>query len=470
MERQRRKDFLKESSVAQKVLVLGAGISGLTFAYYLKKRFASNVSVRILEASERVGGLIRTNRNFSSCLEEGPRGCRPKGKGLATLRLIEDLGITDQMIVADESAKKRFLFYENSLEALPQSLKEAISSPLMKGVAKELICEPLRRRGKDSDETIASFFKRRFGPTITKRFIAAVSRGIYAGDIEQLSMRSCFPQILNLEKSYGSLIWGMFRSPKEKTTDLSSFIKKHKNAALISFKEGMETLPQELLKQTDLDLSLKAKVEAIEFHGSTVIAKTKDSTWEADHLVSTIPTYQLESILPKKVSSFFVKIKAMPWTTVIGISLVYKKAVLPQKGFGYLVPEGENSALMGVVWDSSVFPEQNIYPDETRLTIMMGGEHRPDLLEKTDKELTQLAFHELNQQMGIKESADYVHLWKARHAIPQYNLGHSDEVKQLSEKIRSSLPQLHLIGMSYHGVAVNDCIFHAKDLVNQWNL
>ena len=145
---------------------------------------------------------FQTIRNHEFLFEQGPRSCRPKGNGVETLKLIEDLGLQDQVIPGDPSSSMRYLYTGGKLEALPNGLFSFFMSPLTNGVFKA-IWRDLTTAPDPNDETIYSFISRRFSPGIAERLIDPMATGIYAGDIRKLSITSCFPLLKQWEKENG---------------------------------------------------------------------------------------------------------------------------------------------------------------------------------------------------------------------------------------------------------------------------
>jgi oxygen-dependent protoporphyrinogen oxidase len=220
-------------------VILGGGISGLALAWYLKKKYQETIHLTIIEKSSRAGGWIRSIQQQGFLFEEGPRSCRTKGAGIATLELIEELGLENEVIAASPHAKKRYLYTGKQLRCLPQGIISSLFSPLTRGILPALWKEWRKAPEKCEDESIYDFFARRFSPEIAEQFIDPMVAGIYAGDIRQLSLRSCFPQLHRWEQEYGSLTKGMFFDRSRSKEIHSPFVQAMKSAPIFSFKNGM---------------------------------------------------------------------------------------------------------------------------------------------------------------------------------------------------------------------------------------
>jgi oxygen-dependent protoporphyrinogen oxidase len=149
-------------------------------------------------------------------------------------------------------------------------------------------------------------------------------------------------------------------------------------------------------------------------------------------------------------------------TSVAVVCFGYHQQVLHQEGFGYLIPSSEGERLLGVVWDSSVFPVHNQTTDETRLTCMIGGEHMPNFAAHSADDFIAIAREGLERHLGIRAKPDVVTVKLATQAIPQYTMGHSKRVAEITRGLQLLSPRLRLLGNSYSGVAVNDCIAAAR--------
>lgn len=427
----------------RKIVILGAGISGLTSAWNIRKQMGSEVLITILEKSHRVGGWIQTIHKDGFLFEQGPRSCRSKGTGTETLKLIEDLGLQDQVIVADSSARFRYLYTDHKLQKLPYNLTSFLFSPLMKGVIPALWNE-WRTVPGTGDETIYDFISRRFSSHVAQQLIDPVVTGIYAGDIRQLSIRSCFPLLSNLEQKYGSVLKGLLFGKKIKT-QLSPFIRNVQKSPIFSLKGGMESLTKELERQLKDSIRLNCYAEKFEYAEDGVTIKLNNgTTLQADHVISTLPREELH------------------YATVAVVNFGYRGQVLKERGFGYLIPSNENESILGCVWDSSVFPTQNNL-GTTVLSVMMGGIHHPEIVNQSEDECIRIALESLKRHLGIYVEPDVVAFKLAKHAIPQYSVGHI----ALTEDLRGELSsRLTWIGTAFGGVSVNDCVASGIGLAN----
>ncbi len=446
-------------------VIIGGGISGLALAWFLRQRF-NDASIIVLEKQERPGGWIRTVRCGDFLFEEGPRSCRSRGTGTATLQLIEDLKLESQWLAAAPASQKRFLYIDGSLQQMPNGILGFLSSPLTRclipAFCKEWRVSPLEKE----DESIYDFISRRLNKDIAERFIDPMTSGIYAGDIRQLSMRSCFPAIYELEQAHGSLlkgfVKGLFRKKEE--PHLSSFVKKAQKFPIFTLKNGMESLITALSNSIGNDLNLGTAAINFEVKNDEIqISTNQGSTFSADHVFITTPAEATKELL----KSLKIDVPSLPHASLAVVNMGWNSDVLKKSGFGYLIPTKEKEKLLGMVWDSSAFPGQNTYPNQTRMTAMLGGMHHPDIPQLQDEELIALAMESLQKHLNISIPPDTIHTKTTRQAIPQYPVGHLTKVQALEQNLaKASNSRISLLGIPWHGVSVNDCIANAKTLVS----
>lgn len=348
-----------------KCLILGGGITGLSAAWFLHKQNPT-AKITLLEKENRLGGWIRTSHEGGFLFEKGPRTF-PMSRNPQLLELIRELKL--EIIHSDPLAAKRFILNKGRLRT-PGSFLPMLVPYLIR----ELFVRP----SKAEDESIYDFAARRFSPKIAETFFDPLTLGIYGGDIRKLSIRACFPSLRKWEQEKGSVIRGLFSSPKSKVK------------GLFTLKNGMETLIQELQKQLPIDIVLNCPVETFSEH--EVIAGGKK--WEADRVINALPPQFSNRSL---------------WVVNFG----FAGDVLAKKGYGYLVPTQEKESLLGVIFDSAIFPQQNRML-ETRLTAML----RPE-----EKDPLKAALNALERHLGITAQPVHSSTFLAKNAIPQFEVG-----------------------------------------------
>ncbi|MCB1181637.1 MAG: protoporphyrinogen oxidase [Chlamydiia bacterium] len=433
-----------------RVIILGGGISGLSTAWYLKKFSQRPLNISVIEKKGRVGGWIETYREEDLLFELGPRGFRPNGKGKETLNLVKDLGLQDELIYANARAKKRYLLHQGKLHSVPNGLFSLLTSSMFRPFIKTLFRERKIPQIPIDDETIADFFRRRFSQEILDLIIDPLVTGIFGGDPEKLSLSSCFPLLRDYELKQGSVMKGLFANNK-----LNPMTK----ASLCSFRKGMERLPIALsqkLQGLGVNIYFHSPVESIECKKEKVIVHLHDKSLETDILVSALPPKSLAVCYPSMADQL-LEIESV---TVAAVSIAYQGQQTEIRGYGFLVPSRENETILGVTFDSDVFPDQG-RADLSRYTVMIGGHQ----VKKSKRaELVECALRQLDRHLGITMKPHATHVAIAREALPQYTLG----ARKRLESIENNLPpQFFLSGNGFYGLSINDCIFHGKELATK---
>ncbi|XP_014470084.1 PREDICTED: protoporphyrinogen oxidase isoform X3 [Dinoponera quadriceps] len=471
-------------------VVLGGGISGLSAAYYAANE-ARLASVTLLEASDRVGGWIRSRRSPSGAIfEQGPRTVRPHGPaGMNTLDMIDDLQLTHKLIRINAShpiAQNRLIYSEQALHMLPMSLKglfktiSLLDRPLVNCLWTDLKAPKVSKE----DESIYSFVQRRLGRDIADRLISPIICGVCAGDARQISVNFMMKSLFEAEQKHGSIVKG-FLAKKLKKVFSRSKSKETKEAraindatmgrvvqleklAIWSLEGGLEQLPLALadnLEKRGVTMETGTKCERLTFKADRVELSASGDVREYSRVISSLPAKSLAELLQEQHPELSAELRAIPSVTVAVVNLEYPGDVLPLQAFGFLIPPEENLPLLGVIFDSCMVPKESA--TSTVLTIMMGGAW----FEKhfgpnpTEERLLKTAVDGVKDILYITEEPVAHHVAVLRDCIPQHVVGHVQRVKRIHDYISTHNIPLALCGSSYEGVGINDVILSAKQAV-----
>lgn len=421
-----------------KVAILGGGIAGLALGWNLKRQ---GIDFTLYEKEARAGGWVQTSQAEGFVFEQGPHSCRTRGAGRATLELIEQLGLENEVIAASPNASKRFIYTQGSFKKVPVCPVSLLFSPWNTKILKALWNDWRTPQGDGKDESIYAFVSRRLSPQVAEDLFDPFTTGIFAGDIRQLSAQACFPFLTGLEQKHGGLIRGMWAQRKKKKEEEGSpFVQKMLKTSLFSFRKGMQTLTDALQDRLKEQIQLNKEAISVSKKGEGWELIFADGTKaRADRLLITIPAKHAGKLLAPELGQ-------IPFASLTVVNLGYDRPVLPRDGFGYLIPSKEKDPIMGVIWDSSVFPEQNRNPQETRLTVMLRT------FEKDPLEVSQAA---LARQLKISVVPTATRVTVAKEAIPQYTIGHLARLQGIEAALP---PSIKLLGSSYRTLSVNDCI------------
>ncbi|NPB05144.1 MAG: protoporphyrinogen oxidase [Aquificae bacterium] len=403
-------------------IVVGAGLAGLTAAFYLSKR---GKRVLLLEAAPRPGGSVRTLREGPFTFEEGPQTILANNE--AVWRLVADLGLDVQR--AAPSSKKRFIYKGGKPVSIPLRPDQFFLSPLLSWRGKlrllgELFVPP---SGKE-DESVASFTRRRFGEEFLRYFVQPFVSGIYAGDAERLSVRYAFPKLWETERRYGSLLKAFFKERRVAP-----------KGELISFKGGLETLVSALSERIGEKL-FNARVEALKKEGREVVVFTERGTFRARRVALTVPAYEaarlLRDLFPEGL--YFEKVNYPP---VAVVSLAFEGG--GPEGFGILVPKGEGPRILGAIFVHSLFPDR--CPEgHSCFSVFLCGETQGEVCNLSEEKAAALAERELRRifpRLGRKVFSR-ARVW--RRSIPQYEVGYG-RIYELLEELKRKHPEVAVI-------------------------
>lgn len=446
-----------------RIVIIGGGISGLSLAFFLK-RARPSIDITVLEAEDRPGGKIWSDRRDGFLCESGVNGFldnRPKTLELASLLSLNPLRSND-------NARKRFVFSGGKLRLIPESPIAFLTSDLLslKGRVR-VLCEPFQPVGSN-DESLASFAIRRLGREAYEKLIDPMASGIYAGDPENLSLKSCFPRVYNLEREYGSLIKGMIKLQKKAKREGKASVGPGPGGNLTSFRSGMGTLIDALKDEVGEGLKSKSKVVSILKGKGVYNVITEDGKEiESDVVVIATPAHEASAITATLDMDLSELLSKIPYPSLSVVCLGYRKDNIGHdlNGFGFLIPHIEGRRILGSLWDSSIFPERA--PEGYVLIRSMVGGMRASKLALIEKDqLIKLVQEELRDIMGIKDDPDFVSVYVHEKAIPQYTQGHSERLK-LIEELLLKYKGLYVTGNAYRGIGVNDCIENSYKLTEE---
>ncbi len=437
------------------VVVIGGGIAGLSAAEAFTRRAAErrlDARVIVLEAADVPGGKVGTEHHDGIVVERGPHGFLDKEP--AVTALIERLGIAHRLLRADEASARRFVVRAGRLRELPSKPPRFLTSDVLPLLGRlRVLLEPLVRRRPDdaAEESVWQFAARRIGRAAADVLIDALVTGIYGGDPKRLSVAACFPALVALERSHGSLIRGQLALAKQGGGAGGGM---GPRGVLHSFDRGLGVLIEALAAR--LEVRTRARVEGLERRagGGFVLRLASGESLEADAVCATAPADVLASLLAPHGDT--APLAAIPYAPVAVVVHVLEAAALRGglDGFGFLAPEVEGRGVLGTIWASTVF-KGHAPAGTVMLRSMVGGARHPERLELDDAALGASVRRELEALLGLDPAArprlERVIRWP--RAIPQYTVGHAGRVAA-ADALEARLPGLVLGGNALRGVAL----------------
>lgn len=425
------------------VIVIGAGLAGLAAAERLRSR---HLDVQVIEKGSVAGGAVRTVQREGWRHEWGPNSFL--GSANALRELAEHVGVAP--VAGREAAKKRYLFIDGSLQALPANPLAMVSSPLLPAADKVRFLAGAFKEGTPGPtDSVREFFEPRIGKAATDRFVDAFVSGIYAGDIAQMGMAAAFPKVFDMAVASGSLskaVIAMLRGPKAKAPVRGTF----------SFAGGLGDLPRSLSQQLGPRLHLNAEV-SLSREGN----QWRAGDFTAPAVIVASPAWAAAPLLSRAAPELAGRLGGIHYNPIAGVHLLFRRDDIPHglDGFGFLIPRREQVRTLGCIWSSALFDV--CAPAHFALTCFIGGAHDPAALELSDDLLINQVQKDLQKTLGIRAAAIDTTVVRHPRGIPQYGRTHLSEQSAIGALV-SAQPGLMLAGNYFGGISMNDTIVRGQ--------
>jgi oxygen-dependent protoporphyrinogen oxidase len=448
----------------KRLVIVGGGISGLAAAHAAAERLGvgaadprGGVEIVVLEREPAVGGKARTNVERGFTVEAGPAGFLAPDPAID--RLVRAAGIEHQLLPADAAAARRYLVHAGRLRRLSMDPVRFVGSGILGPLAiLRALREPWveRRDPAIGDESVWDFARRRLGAQAADRLVAPMVLGVFAGDARRLSLRSAFPRLAELEAEHGSLVRGMLARSRRIETDPKAGDGAPVGPAgpgrLTSFRGGLETLPRALARGP-AQVRCGIAVESVDRDQAGLVLSFPGETLQADAVVLAAEAASSSRLVAGSAPRLAAELAAIDCPPIAVVALAFDAAAARRvpRGFGVLVPRGEGRRVLGVLWDSHMFPGRS--PEGTLLVrAMLGGavDREAGLADEAD--LLAWTRDDLRQLLGIEAPPVFTRVVRWERAIPQYELGHAERVRRIEAEVARQ-PGLFLAGTALHGVA-----------------
>jgi oxygen-dependent protoporphyrinogen oxidase len=441
-------------------VVIGSGLTGLTTAFYLKRK---GLSVLVVDQNDQPGGVIRTHRQKGFIFE-----CGPNTGVLSTpevAELFEDLKNDCDLEIASEEAKTRWVWKGDKWHALPSGLAGGITTPLFTWKDKfRLLGEPFRKPGTNPDETLAALVKRRMGNSFLDYAVDPFILGIYAGDPGYLVPRFALPKLYNLEQTYGSFIGGAVKKKRAGKTERE----KKATGDVFSVKGGLSNLIWALEKHIGNE-SFHFQAKDVKVHRSPegYDVKIDEARYRVNQVVYTGGSHSLHQLFDFISAEQESKLDNLTYAKVVQVALGFKKwDGRPLNAFGGLVPFREQRDVLGVLIPSS-FLSGRAPNDGALLSVFLGGVRRPEVIDKPDEEIRRLIKQEISEMMRLPHfNPEVQEIFRYQHAIPQYGANTYQRLETI-EQVESRFPGLFLGGNMRDGIGMADRIRQGRKMAEQ---
>ncbi|MEY8351508.1 protoporphyrinogen oxidase [Bacillus cereus] len=455
----------------KKVVIIGGGITGLTTAYYLQKEIREKglpVDTLLIEASGKLGGKIQTVRKDGFTIERGPDSFLERKESAA--RLAKELGLGDQLV--NNATGQSFVLVNNRLHKMPSGsmmgiptqitpfLFSGLFSPI--GKVRAGFDFVLPRSKPVSDQSLGQFFRRRLGNEVVENLIEPLLSGIYAGDIDQMSLMATFPQFYQVEQKYRSISLGMRNLAPKKEKDTAP------KGIFLTLKTGLQSIVDKIEERLDAGTVVKGtRIEKVSKMGDGyMITLSNGKEVYADSIVVAASHKVLPSMFAQyKEFRFF---RNTPSTSVANVALAFPKEAIKRdiNGTGFVVSRNSDFSITACTWTHKKWPHTT--PEgKVLLRCYVGRPGDEAIVEQTDEEIVQFILEDLQKTMDIKSNPDFTIVSRWKDAMPQYTVGHKDRMKKLTTFMDKELPGIYLAGSSYAGSGLPDCIDQGEAAVQR---
>ena len=459
------------SEQRKKVVIIGGGITGLSAAFYMQKEAREkglSLDVLLVEASNRLGGKIQTVRRDGFVIERGPDSflIRKKSMGI----LAKDVGVEGELV--KNATGQAYIFINGELHPIPGGSVMGIPTELgpflktglfsMAGKLRAAGDFVLPRTPVEGDQSLGKFFRRRLGGEVVENLIEPLLSGVYAGDIDHMSLKSTYPQFSEVEKKHRSLILGM------KKTAPKSNPNKKKEGAFHTFRNGLETLVEAIEDKLDPDTVLKGvRLESITRVGEkNLLELNNGQKIEADAVIMTTGHAVTSSVFAPH--GLLQDLGEIPTTSVATVALAFPEESIVQdkEGTGFLVSRSSDYSITACTWTHRKWPTSTP-KGKVLIRAFVGRVGDEAIVDLPDAEIERIVLADLGDLIDIKSKPDFSVITRWKEDRPQYRVGHKQRIESAREELKEKFPQVKLAGASYEGVGLPDCVDQGKAAVKE---
>jgi oxygen-dependent protoporphyrinogen oxidase len=465
-----------------KLVVVGGGIAGLAAAHRaveLSREIGRRVEVTLLEASDRLGGTIQTERRDGFLVECGPDSFLSEKPW--ALALCRRLGIEGRLVQTDERFRRTYVVFGGRLHPLPEGFLLLAPTRFWPFVASGLFSWPgklrmvmdliIPRGGGIEDESLGAFVRRRLGREALERVVQPLVAGIYTADPEHLSLAATMPRFSEMERTGRSLILSLWSRSRQAASSEGSLNDTGARWSLfLTFRGGMEELIRALAESLPpASVRLKAPVAEVarDGNGGWRLLTVEGDQLRADEVILAAPAHQTASILGRLDPEMARLLARIPYASSATVTLAYRREDVahPLDGFGFVVPHIERRPIIACSFSSVKYPGRA--PDGlVLLRVFMGGALNEAVLEGSDEALAATAHGQLVELLGARAAPLFTRVARYPRAMPQYRVGHLKLVEAVEARL-GKYPGLALAGGAYRGVGIADCVRSGEEAASR---
>lgn len=427
------------------VIIIGAGLSGLSSAHFLNK-LSPRLKVLLLEKTGRPGGAVQSYKKDGFLAEWGPHGFLDNAP--ASREILEDTGLDREAQQAPLGDFHRYVCHRGKLVQLPQKPPKILTTPLLSMAAKLRLLGDFWIKPIAEDQTIEEWAGRRFGKGILPLVDAAVT-GSFSGDYTKLSIDAVMPGVRRLEKEQGSVLRALIGKARQKQEG-----SKKQLPAMKNFPQGLERLVEALIQGREI--SLETSVTDITRKEQWEVSTAKGNFCGKD-LIMALPVNEALALLSPLDTP---PVSSVPVSRIVNVVLGFSKEARVPYGFGYLAPECEKRFTLGAMFSSHMFP--NRAPgDAVLLEALVGGRRHPERLELSDEEIIDRVIQDISQLIDLPEEPIFTQVLRPQSGIPQLEMDHP-ALLRWRFGVEQKMPGLYICGFGWDGIGINDMTKSAK--------
>lgn len=462
------------SETKKQVVIIGGGITGLSTAYYLQKQAREQqlpLEIKLVEASPRLGGKMQTFAKDGYVIERGPDSIIERKQSAA--RLAKEVGMEDKLL--NNATGKSYILVNDRLYSMPGGAIMGIPTEIGPFVTTGLfsIAGKMRaaadfilpKSNSAGDQSLGQFFRRRLGDEVVENLIEPLLSGIYAGDIDNMSLLSTFPQFYEAEQKYRSLVIGMKKMAPRRTKSPQTNKKK---GAFIAFREGLQSFVNAIEEKLEPVSILKGcRVDKINKKEIGYDIRLKDGeVLYADSIVMAVPHQTVHAILPEY--EFLKDFEHVPSTSVATVTLGFPKEAVEKDidGTGFVVSRNGDYTITACTWLHKKWPHST--PEgKVLLRCYVGRPGDETVVDLSDDEIVKIVLDDLSKTMNISMEPELAVITRWKNAMPQYTVGHKERVERATKGLLEELPGVFMAGSSFKGLGIPDCIDQGEEAVEK---
>ena len=458
----------------RRIVIIGGGITGLTAAYYLQ-RAASNqqlpIDITLVEASLRLGGKIHTHRKNGIIVEKGPESFFDRTGSVR--QLAKDLGIEDSII--GNHLGPTYIALGDELYPVPESLLAGDAPHISSFITSRLFSVSGKVRAAGDfliprthlpiDQPVGPFLRRRFGTEVVENLVEPLLASVYAGDVEQLSLQTTFPDLYDVEQQHRSLLLGM----RKAQSSLFYSDVPHQSAGIFqTFNQGLETMVEAMeqsLKPGTIFKGVRAESIAYNAQHEMAVQVSHQPAIVAGDVIVATPYYAAQSLFEDK--QLLEELDDMTAATIATVNMVFKREQFTDlNALAFFVSRNSDLTITSCTWSNLKWPT-TAPQDYVVLRSYIGRVGDEAIVELSDREIEQNVLDDLQQTLGVsgKPLTTIVTRWK--DAMPQYTVGHKERIARVEQKLQRVFPDVHLVGSSFKGISIPECVAQGQQIASK---